>query len=61
MRQREQALKQSELEYKERMNNAVQGLEQKVANADNKARSLNRQLDQMKKKSSENAIQNKQD
>ncbi len=61
MRQREQALKQSELEYKERMNNAVQGLEQKVANADNKARSLNRQLDQMKKKSSENAIQNEQD
>ena len=47
--EREEALKQEELEYRERMNTATSGIEQNISTADKKAKSVNRELDKIKK------------
>ena len=47
--QREEALKQEELEYRERMNTATSSIEQNISTADKKAKSVNRELDKIKK------------
>ena len=45
----EEALKQKELEYRERMNTATSGIEQNISTADKKAKSVNNELDKIKK------------
>ena len=48
--QREAALKQEELEYKERLNSATSGIENNISRADRKAKSVNKELDKIKEK-----------
>ena len=49
LKAREAALKQEELEYRERMNTATSSIEQNISIADKKAKSVNRELDKIKK------------
>ena len=46
---REAALQQKELEYKERMNSATKNIEKNISKADMKAKSVNKQLEKIKK------------
>lgn len=50
LKARKEAMKQEELEYKERLNTATTGIEKNISSANRKAKSVNKELDKIKEK-----------